>query len=637
MVKIRHILQILTYLVVAISYVSVFQYVELYHSLSFVLLLILSIYLSFNRIIRIPRWALNVISIVILVSSSLAVTTEYLVEPVLGALIVLVAIKLLEEKTFRDYAQIFAMCIFLLIGSSLLSLSIAFLGYFSLIALFSTTALILLAYFAQDSEIAIYKSTLHKVLVQSLFICSIALPGSLLFFIILPRTNYPIFSFLNKSGYAMSGFTDTIKLGEITGIQEDNTVIFRAQMAKINEHELYWRGIVLDEFDGLSWKNSGKQSKFSTTPLQGREIAQVIYLEPYGNKFLFALDKPHSIALRHIHFSDDLSYSLSDHILERIRYEASSIISDFLPDQTVDRGQYLQIPSDFSPKIGKLVEDLSEGKTDTQIANAMLQHIKRGNYHYSITNLPKSAKPLEDFLFQHKTGNCEFFASSLAVMLRMAGIPTRLVGGYRGGYYNNTAGYYMVLQHNAHVWVEAYLPQRQGWIRIDPTIYGRLDPATGRGKGFFVQLKLMLDTFNYYWYTFIINYDFSKQLALLKKIKAAVQKPDMKIDLAKNQIRGYLYYLLAVPLLALLAYMAAHMILKKPDDKLIVKFQKKLRRQGYTRKACEGLEEFAARIDRKELREKAQEFVDRFESIYYKDQKFSKKDLHSLKRRIDEL
>lgn len=637
MVKISHILQILTYLVVAISYASIFQYIEPYHSLSFVLLLILSVYLNLNRIIRVPRWTLNSISVVILVISAFAITTEYLVEPVLGALIVLVAIKLLEEKTFRDYAQIFAMCIFLLIGSSLLSLSIAFLGYFSLIALFSTTALILLAYFAQDAEIAIYKSTLSKVLVQSLLICSIALPGSLIFFFILPRTNYPIFSFLNKSGYAMSGFTDTIKLGEISEIQEDNNVIFRAQMAQIDERELYWRGIVLDEFDGVSWKNSGKRSKFSMAPLPGRKIAQVIYLEPYGNKFLFALDKPQSIALRHVQFSDKLSYSLPEHIHERIRYEAKSIISDFLPDQLSDPEQYLQVPSGFSPRIRELVENLSKGKTDVETPGAMLRFIKQGNYQYSIKNLPTSANPLEDFLFRHKTGNCEFFASSLAVMLRIASIPARLVGGYRGGYYNNTAGYYMVLQHNAHVWVEAYLPKRQGWIRIDPTLYSQMDPSMGTGKGFFLQFKLLLDTFNYYWYTFIINYDFSKQLALIKKIKATIQKPDIKIGLVKNQLRGYLYYLLALPLLALLVYMAAQIILKKPDEKLIAKFQKKLHHHGYTRKPSEGLEEFAARIDREALREKAQEFVVRFESIYYKDGKFGKEDFRSLNRRLNEL
>ena len=637
MVKISHILQILTYMVVAISYASIFHYLEPYHSLSFVLLLILSIYLNFNRIIRIPRWVLNSISIFILVISALAVTTEYLVEPVLGALIVLVAIKLLEEKTFRDYAQIFAMCIFLLIGSSLLSLSIAFLGYFSLIALFSTTALILLAYFAQDAEIAIYRSTMSKVLVQSLLICSIALPGSLIFFIILPRTNYPIFSFLNKNGYAMSGFTDTIKLGEISEIQEDNNVIFRAQMAQIDERELYWRGIVLDEFDGVSWKSSNRRSDFSMDPLQGRKIAQVIYLEPYGNKFLFALDKPQSIALRHVHFSEKLSYFLPDHINERIRYEARSIISDFLPGQIMDLNQYLQVPPNFSPRIRELVEDLSKGKSDAETLEAMLRFIDLGNYRYSIKNLPTSAEPLDDFLFRHKMGNCEFFASSLAVMLRMAGIPARLVGGYRGGYYNKTAGYYMVLQHNAHVWVEAYLHKRQGWMRIDPTLYSRMDSSIGADKGFFLQFKLLLDTFNYYWHTFIINYDFSKQLALIKKIKATIQKPDIKIGLAKNRFRGYLPYLLTLPLLAFLVSMAAKIILRKPDEMLIARFQKRLRQYGFTRKSSEGLEEFAARIGEKELREKAQEFVDRFESIYYKDSKFVKDDIRALIRRLDKL
>jgi protein-glutamine gamma-glutamyltransferase len=265
MVKVDCILQILTYLVVLISYASVFEYVEPHHSICFGLLLAVSIFLHRHRVVRIPRWALNIISPAVLLASLSAVRTEYLVEPVLGALLVLISIKLLEQKSFRDYAQIFAMCIFLLIGSSLLSLSMAFIGYFALIALLSTAALILLAYFAQDSEIVIPGSTLTRVLVQSLLICAIALPSSLLFFIILPRANYPIFSFLNRDGHAMSGFSDSIRLGEISKIHEDNNVVFRAEMAQIDERDLYWRGIVLDQFDGVSWKHGGSRTRASAS------------------------------------------------------------------------------------------------------------------------------------------------------------------------------------------------------------------------------------------------------------------------------------------------------------------------------------------------------------------------------------
>ncbi len=637
MVKISNILQIITYLVVVISYAAVFQYVELYYSLSFGFLFALSVYLNFNRFIKISRWILNSISIVVLTVSVLTVTTDYLVEPVLGALVVLIAIKLLDEKAFRDYAQIFAMCIFLLIGSSLLSLNITFLGYFSLMALLSTTALILLAYFAQDPAITIHRSALNKVLLQSLLICGIALPGSLIFFVILPRTNYPILSFLNREGYARAGFTDSINLGEISEIQENNAVIFRAEMSPVNQQDLYWRGIVLDKFDGRSWRNSGNHVKSKPILAGDRQIDQVIYLEPYGNNYLFALDKPKSIFLRHVEHSNDLTYSLPEYFHYRIRYEATSVISDFLPDKSASHSQYLQLPAYFSPKISQLVAELSSGKQGAEAAKALLGFFRRGDFSYSMKKLPTSENPLEDFLFQNRSGNCEFFASSLAVMLRMAGVPARLVGGYRGGYYNQAAGYYMVLQNNAHVWVEAYLPEKRGWLRIDPTLYSRADASIGTGQSLFMRLKLTMDTFNYYWYKFIINYDFSKQLALIRKLKATIQKPDVQIGLAKNKIKKYLRYLLAIPLIVFFIYAVFRAARKRPQDKSIARFQDRMSQLGYERRDYEGLEEFAARIEDQNLRRKAQQFVNKFESIYYKDRNFNSDDRKLLNRHISEL
>lgn len=637
MVKISSILQIITYLVVVISYAAVFQYVEPYYSVSFGFLFLLSLYLTFNRFVRISRWILNTISIVVLIVSVLTVTPEYLVEPVLGALVVLIAIKLLDEKAFRDYAQIFAMCIFLLIGSSLLSLSIVFLIYFSLTAVLSTTGLILLAYFVHDPETAIHKRAFNKVLLQSLLICGIALPGSLIFFVILPRTNYPILSFLNRDGYARAGFTDSINLGEISEIQENNAVIFRAETNRLNDNDLFWRGIVLDKFDGRAWESSDKRVQLNRLMVQGPKVEQVIYLEPYGNRYLFALDKPVSVSLRHLQDSNDLMYSLPEHFHERIRYEAASIISDFLPDNSPVPAQYLQLPSHFSPKISQLVSELCSDKRGIEAIKALLTFFKRGDFSYSMKNLPTTENPLESFLFLNRSGNCEFFASSLAVMLRIAGIPARLVGGYRGGYYNRAAGYYMVLQNNAHVWVEAYLRERHGWLRIDPTTYARADRSINGRQSLFMRVKLMMDTFNYYWYKFIINYDFSKQLALIRKLKATIQKPDVQIGIVKNQVKQYLYYLLALPLLVFFGYALLRIARKRADERLVAKFQNRMSHLGYRRKNYEGLEEFTARIEEADLRQKAEQFVDKFESIYYRDRNFNNDDKRLLERYISEL
>ena len=93
--------------------------------------------------------------------------------------------------------------------------------------------------------------------------------------------------------------------------------------------------------------------------------------------------------------------------------------------------------------------------------------------------------PVEDFVLNHRTGHCEYFASALALMCRSQGIPARVVVGYKGGEYNPTGQFYRVRQSDAHAWVEVFLSPEQlpeelrraypeglvgGWMRADPTI-----------------------------------------------------------------------------------------------------------------------------------------------------------------------
>jgi hypothetical protein len=112
-----------------------------------------------------------------------------------------------------------------------------------------------------------------------------------------------------------------------------------------------------------------------------------------------------------------------------------------------------------------------------------------GNYQYSLdpdVTRNRNLDPLEDFVANHRTGHCEYFASALVLMLRSQGIPARLVVGYKGGTFNQVGYYYQVRQRDAHAWAEVYLapgefPAEQlpdfelfgegdgAWLRLDPT------------------------------------------------------------------------------------------------------------------------------------------------------------------------
>lgn len=621
--------KVLTYLIVAIGASSVVRYIGLFYPLAFLSLFLLSLYLDYRRRFFVPRWLLTGAGLSVILMTLFRVGTEDLVEASLGALLILLAIKLLADKRFRDYMQIYLMVLFLLTGSALLSLDIEFLFYFIALIFLVSVAMVLLTYCSQDSTLEMPVSSVRAIVWKSLLIPLVAVPTTLFMFIILPRTSYPLFYSLQRGAGAHTGFSDSVRLGNVSDIQEDAAVIFRAHMEKVDENSLYWRGIVFDTFDGISWQSMHKEPPDKNRPplLSGRRIPQTIYLEPYGNKYLFALDKPSSIALRYVSGYRDLTHSLPFTLSKRIRYETLSALSDVFVEREIDRSLYLQLPKGTLARTKELAQSLFRG-TEGETIQEILNFLRNGVYHYSLENLPLSGNPLEDFLFNHKYGNCEYFASAMAVMLRMAGIPSRVVGGYRGGYYNDAGEYYLVPQKNAHVWVEAYLESGK-WKRFDPTPAGIEYFVSFTKRDIFFKLKFFLDTINYYWNALIINYDFAKQMTLLKKLRS-FKKPKFHFPLSREQLLRYSAALLGFVFSVWVIYSLTSKR-KAPEEKLREAFIRKMGKHGYSKAPSEGLEEFVSRIAEAPLQEKAYHFVREFERFYYKDIPLTRQEAKRLK------
>ncbi|MBI1246350.1 DUF3488 domain-containing protein [bacterium] len=136
----------------------------------------------------------------------------------------------------------------------------------------------------------------------------------------------------------------------------------------------------------------------------------------------------------------------------------------------------------------------NEKVTPEKIARRMERHFQSdGHYTYAL-RIPAHLKkeeldPIEDFVVNHRTGHCEYFASALAIMLRTQNIPARIVVGYKGGEYNSVGKYYAVKQKHAHAWVECFLGPDElpagvnpkeypfgAWMRLDPTPASRPSP-----------------------------------------------------------------------------------------------------------------------------------------------------------------
>ena len=116
--------------------------------------------------------------------------------------------------------------------------------------------------------------------------------------------------------------------------------------------------------------------------------------------------------------------------------------------------------------------------------------------------------PLANFLFVRKQGHCEYFASSMAVMLRTLGIPSRMVNGFRTGEFNDLTSQYVVRASNAHSWVEAYFPN-YGWVAFDPTPGASIPVRTGWSR-----MSLYVDAMASFWREWIVNYDVVHQQSL---------------------------------------------------------------------------------------------------------------------------
>lgn len=636
--KIETIVKCITYLVGVLSFFSIVKEIDVLYSIVFGILFVISIHFEYRQSFRIPRWLLTSLSIAIVIFTLYRLDMQDLVTQMLETLLILLAIKLLEEKKVRDYMQIYAVALLLLSGSGLLSLNITFFAFYFILILLLTIAAILLTYYAQDHDLVLPGAVIMKIVTKSLLIPLLAIPLTFVMFVILPRTQYPLLNFLNRPDKARTGFTDQVRLGAVSDIQEDSTVVLRANMEKIDENELYWRGIVLEYFDGKGWVSLKKQPAPRTFPgrLTGKTVRQTIYLEPYGNTYLFALDRPVFLAGQNIRRSHDLTYSSSGYIDSRLKYDAISVLGDSISGDDVDEERYLQIPLNLSSRIKKLAKELASPGNQEKTIQSVFSYLKNGGFAYSLKDLPVSRNPLEDFLFETKLGNCEFFASALAVMLRLNGIPARLVGGYRGGYYNDVGQYYLVPQKYAHAWVEAYVKPR-GWVRLDPTPTVFEGPAALASGISFQKFTVLMDTLNYYWYVLVINYNLEKQFSVLLKLRAELRRPSVKFAVHRDTVLMWLSILLITAGAIVTARILMKNRLKPPEAKVLEAFLKKMERKGYPKKTSQGLEEYVQHIQDETARKQAHRFVQEFEVRYFKDIEFDKQFIRRLKAAIRDI
>jgi hypothetical protein len=271
-------------------------------------------------------------------------------------------------------------------------------------------------------------------------------------------------------------------------------------------------------------------------PLQrtGDVFRYEILLEPLATSTLFG---PHEIravsgALQGgLETDDDDGESVYSRFqsLRRMQYQVLSEVPNRarLMDPPASEGpipleigaKYLQLPADLDPRVGELAARMIENATSTMEKAAAVEAWLKRNYQYTLNlTWTPGAQPISNFLFDAKAGHCEYFASSMAILLRTAGVPTRLVNGFLTGEYNPVGKDYIVRQSDAHSWVEVYVPG-SGWIEFDPT------PPDPNQKELNLagQLAHYIDAAELFWSSYILVYDSGAQLQLFHSAQDRVQ------------------------------------------------------------------------------------------------------------------
>jgi transglutaminase-like putative cysteine protease len=520
MVPVSTLITVLAYAVAILGYLPVAPHVDLAVRLVFPLALVAGI--VFDRKGRYPLAGIpsTIATIIPFVVYFLQLSMANPAAPVVNFLVVLLSVRMVNEKSPRNLLQTFALALFALASSSLFSLSALFLVYLFLQLALIAVSLVLLTFLSVDGRLRLTRQSLSRVVGVALAMPAASVPLLLIFFAILPRTQYPLLNFLNVPGERATGFSDRVEPGKASSVGDVKTVAFRAECPQLGRNDLYWRGIVFDSLAGATWVRSGKRPDEVPATPKGNVVRQVIYPEPSRNAYLLALDIPTRLDGVRVSQDTDFTFTRSVSGSGRIRYEANSVLSDAIPvPQGIDRDHYLRLPDQVSPRIAALARGFTAGSpTDTERFSRVETWFTQQGFRYAISGLAVSADPVDAFLFQRRTGHCEFFASSFATLLRLAGVPARLVGGYYGGDYNEIGGYYVVTEDRAHVWVEAFFEGR-GWVRVDPSSYAANFDRAGQspGRGFAIKLASFADSLTWYWNQAVITYDLQKQVEIVRR------------------------------------------------------------------------------------------------------------------------
>ena len=468
------------------------------------------------------------------------------VEPMVGLLLSAFMLKLVEARQRRDFLLIIFIGFVAVAAQFLFSQTILA----SLYGLFSCIALIV----AWHSCFITRQYTAGSHFKYSSGLVLQAAPLMVLLFLLLPRIG-PLWAVPAMQSTGATGFSDSMAPGDIAQLSLSSAVAFRVSFEgrEPAKSQMYWRGLVLDRFDGRRWHASendyGRSRSFedaSEAEPTGDTLTYRVMLEAHQQNWLFFLLTPVDMetGVAATYTARDLLKTRRP-VDNRIQYQVTSDLSTSRAATGLSkwvRERNLQLPElPANPRTAQLV-DSWQGSSPREMVNAALRLFQQ-QFEYTLQPPPLGSNSIDEFLFITRKGFCEHFASSFVYLMRAAGVPARVVVGYQGGERSEVEEYWLVRQSSAHAWAEVWL-EGQGWIRVDPTsvvapnrIEQNLSEALGADELYLAGGESLLgaqnwpwlrtlrhrwDALGYAWHLAVLSYDSESQKGVLKRLLGGV-------------------------------------------------------------------------------------------------------------------
>ncbi len=392
---------------------------------------------------------------------------------------------------------------------------------------------------------------------------------TVILFVAIPRVYLDqAIPFLRLPTSGVTGFSDTVRLGDVTAIQENDGIAMRVDVPGMDSvpENPYWRMVVLDLY-----QNGVFQSTLFDNNRSGSRSPQVHSFSPYPSRWFgedvrgagtwtFYMEGGVSNYLpvlgpfREMRFQGRQPLKANTMLaVFRIPETTSSVFSyqveDFrvgpsisgssmdgplldenigeivsVNDELSGRYPYSTLALPIEPGEREFLDSIlaeilpEEGATPIDKATAIGRYL-RSVHDYSLSpGKSGGGDPVVGWLREGRDGHCEYFAGAFTLLARAAGVPTRMVAGFSGGSWNSYEDYFVVRNRNAHAWCEVF--DGEEWVRFDP-VPGANAPGSG-GTGAVAGLleendfRAWVDSLRVMWYRRVINFDDSSQQEIVK-------------------------------------------------------------------------------------------------------------------------